>query len=158
DHGGAVFGSLVLKIGRDLTLDHLGVLAVAVPDDRLHLDEVDHALEIGFGADRGLQRNGARAELVLGVGPAHVEGFAGLIHLVGEDDARNVVLVALAPDRLGLRLYALVRVEHAHGAVEHAQRTLHLDGEVHVAWRVDDVQAALLVVTTDPETGRRGRR
>ena len=139
-------------------LDHLGVLAVAVPDDGLHRDEVDHAAEIGFGADRKLQRHGARAELVLDVGEAHVEVGAGLIHLVGEDDARHAVLVALAPDGLGLRLDALVAVEHADGAVEHAQRTLDLDGEVDVAWRVDDVQAALLAVAARPEAGRRSRR
>jgi hypothetical protein len=38
-------------------------------------------------------------------------------------------------------------------AVEHAQRTLHLDGEVDVAGRVDDVEALVL-----PERGGRGRR
>ena len=44
-------------------------------------------------------------------------------------------------------------VEHAHGAVEHAQRTLDFDGEVDVAGRVDDVEALAV-----PEGGRRGRR
>ena len=52
---------------------------------------------------------------------ALVEVGAGLVHLVDEDDARNAVLVALAPDGFGLRLDALVAVEHAHRAVEHAQ-------------------------------------
>src|SRR6185369_13151287 len=45
------------------------------------------------------------------------------------------------------------RVEQRDRAVEHAQRALHLDGEVDVAGRVDDVDA---VVT--PLAGRRGRR
>ena len=45
-----------------------------------------------------------------------------------------------------------LRVEHAHGAVEHAQRTLDLDGEVDVAGGVDDVQALAV-----PERGGRGR-
>ena len=36
DHGGAIFGGLVLEVGGDLALDHLGVLAVAIPDDGLH--------------------------------------------------------------------------------------------------------------------------
>src|SRR6185437_12398428 len=84
---------------------------------------------------------------------AFVEIGAGLIHLVGEDDARNAVLVALTPDGLGLRLDALVAVEHDDGAVEYAQRALDLDGEVDVAGSVDDVQAL-----AGPESGRRGRR
>ena len=78
---------------------------------------------------------------------------AGLVHLVGEDDARNLVLVALAPDGLGLRLDALVAIEHAYGAVEHAQRTLDFDGEVDVAGGVDDVETLAV-----PERGGRSRR
>ena len=35
------------------------------------------------------------------------------------------------------------RVEHGDGAVEHAKRTLHFGGEVHVAGSVDDVHAHL---------------
>ena len=78
---------------------------------------------------------------------------AGLVHLVDEHDARHVILVGLAPDGLGLRLDALVAVEHADGAVEHAQRTLDLDGEIHVAGGVDDVQALVA-----PEAGGRSGR
>jgi len=48
------------------------------------------------------------AETVHDVVEALVEVGAGLIHLVGEDDARNLVLVALAPHGFGLRLDALV--------------------------------------------------
>ena len=36
-----------------------------------------------------------------------------------------------------------IGIEHAYGAVEHAQRALHLDGEVDVAGRVDDVERRL---------------
>src|SRR6516164_1820844 len=83
----------------------------------------------------------ALSETVDDIGQALEEVGAGLVHLVGEYDARNPVLVALAPHGLGLWLDALVGVEHAHGAVEHAQRTLDFDGEVDVAGSVDDVQA-----------------
>ena len=84
---------------------------------------------------------------------AHVEVGADLVHLVDEHDARNVVAVGLAPDGFGLGLDALVAVEHGDGAVEHAQRALDLDGEVHVPGGVDDVEAVVV-----PEGGRRGRR
>ena len=45
------------------------------------------------------------------------------------------------------------RVEHDHAAVEHAQRALHLDREVDVAGRVDDVD--LVVVPLDRWSPRR---
>src|ERR1700752_1003407 len=62
-----------------------------------------------------------------------------------------MIFVTLAADRLGLRLDALVRIEHAYRTVEHAQRTLHLDGEVDVAGGVDDVQTLAV-----PERGGGG--
>jgi hypothetical protein len=68
-----------------------------------------------------------------------VEVGAGAVHLVDEADARHAVLVGLAPHGLGLRLDAGDPVEHRDRAVEHAQRALHLDGEVDVAGGVDDV-------------------
>ena len=70
----------------------------------------------------------------------HVEEVgAHAVHLVDEDDARDFVLVGLAPDGLGLRLHRGDRVEQRDQAVEHAQRALDLDREVHVARRIDDV-------------------
>ena len=74
---------------------------------------------------------------------AAIEVGADAVHLVREDDARHAVPVGLAPHRLGLRLDAGHRVEQRHRAVEHAQRALHLDREVHVAGRIDDVDAVL---------------
>ena len=70
---------------------------------------------------------------------ATVEVGADPVHLVDVGDPRHVVLVGLAPDRLGLRLDAGDRVEQRDRAVEHAQRALDLDGEVDVPGRVDDV-------------------
>ena len=108
-------------------------------------------LKFDLGADRQLDADRTAADLGVDLLDAAEEVGADLVHLVDEHDARHVVLVGLAPDGLGLRLDALVAVEHADRAVEHAQRTLDLDGEVDVAGRVDDVEA--LVV---PEGGRRG--
>ena len=120
---------------------------------RLHADQIDEALEVVLRADRQLDGDRLGAEALHDVVEALEEIGARLVHLVGEDDARNLVLVALAPDRLGLRLDALVGIEHAYRAVEHAQRALDLDGEIDVAGGVDDVEALAV-----PEGGRRGRR
>ena len=148
DQLAAILDSLILQLGRDLFFAVGSAESLAVPDDRLHLDEVDHALEVALRADRQLKADGLAGHAVDDVGHALEEVGAGLVHLVDEHDTRNVVLVGLAPDGLGLGLDTLVAVENADGAVEHAQRTLDFDGEVDVAGGVDDVQA--LVV---PEAG-----
>ena len=128
-------------------------LGVAAPHEGPHLDQVDDADEVALGADRQLEHERLRAEALDDRVDGEVEVGAELVHLVDEADARHVVLVGLAPDRLGLGLDALLAVEDGDGAVEHAQRTLDLDREVDVAGGVDDVD--LVVV---PEAGHGGRR
>ena len=78
---------------------------------------------------------------------------AGAVHLVHEGDARNAVALGLAPDRLGLRLDAGDRVEDGDRAVEDAQASLHLDRKVHVAGRINNVDAIVA-----PRRRRRRRR
>ena len=153
NHLVAVFLGLIEHVGRNVDVLVLGAEGFVVPHHALHAHQVDQAFVGLLGADRQLDRHRLGAEARLDVFNAFEEVGADLVHLVGEDDARNLVLVALAPDRLGLRLDALVGVEHDDGAVEHAQRTLYLDGEVDVAGRVDDVEALFI-----PERGGRGRR
>ena len=116
-----------------------GAELLAVPDQGLHLDQVDQADEVGLGADRQLDRAGVGAQHLDDRVVRHVEIGADAVHLVDEDDARDVVLVRLAPDGLGLRLDALHAVEADDRAVEDAQRALDLGREVDVAGGVDDV-------------------
>ena len=79
--------------------------------------------------------------------PDHLDGLGELgphaVHLVDEGDAGHAVAVGLPPHGLGLGLDALDGRKQRHGSVENAERTLHLDREVHVARRVDDVDAAV---------------
>ena len=143
------------ELARDV--EHLELRAFGVvaerPDLRVHLDEVDHAAELALGADRKLHHGGRCREAVLHHVDATEEVGADAVHLVDETDARHVVLVGLAPHRLGLRLHAGDRVEHRDRAVEDTQRALDLDREVDVAGRVDDVDLAVA-----PFAGGRGRR
>ena len=127
----------------DLDVFLFGAELVLV-DDRLHRDEVDDALEVALGADRQLDRHGVGAEAIDHRLHALVEVGADAVHLVDVGDARDVVLVGLAPDGLRLGLDAGDRVEQRDRAVEHAQRALDLDREVDVAGRVDDVDAVVL--------------
>ena len=148
-----IFFSLIQHVCRDVGDVELRTERLVVPDDRLHLHEVDHALERAFRADRQLDRNRLRAETLHDVVETLEEVGAGLVHLVREHDARDFILVALAPDGFGLRFDALVAVKHDDSAVEHAQRTLDFDGEVHVARGVDNVETLV-----GPECGGRGGR
>ena len=132
---------LVLQIRRDLFVMIVGAETVIVPNHGLHADQVDQTLQARFRADRDLDRNGLHAQAVADGLDALVEVGTDLVHLVDEHDPGNVVAVSLAPHGLGLGLHALVAVQHRHRAVEDAQGAFHLDGEVHVAGGVDDVQA-----------------
>ena len=115
-----------------------------VPDQRLHLDQVDDADEVALHADRELDDGDGGAQAVLDHVDATGEVGADAVHLVDEADARHFVLVGLAPHRLGLGLDAGDGVEDGDGAVEDAQRALDLDGEVDVAGRVDDVDPVVV--------------
>ena len=104
-------------------------------------------------ADRPGDDHRAGAQAVDHHVDAALEVRAGAVHLVDEADARHVIFVGLAPHGFGLRLDAGDGIEHGHRAVQHAHGTLDLDGEVHMAGRVDDVDAVIF-----PEAGRRGGR
>ena len=143
---------LLGELGRNL--GRLELLAeVVLVDDRLHLDEVDDAGERVLLADRDLHGHGVRAEAIAHRLHGGEEVRAGAVHLVDEGDARNLVLVRLPPDGLGLRLDAGDRVEDGDRAVEDAEAPLDLDRKVHVPGRIDDVDPMVA-----PERRRRSRR
>ncbi len=147
----AIFLRLRLECGRNLFVVIFRPESFFLPDDGLHAQKVDHALEVRLGADRQLDADRPAADLGVDLLDTTEEVGADLVHLVDEHDARHAVFVGLAPDGFRLRLDALVAVEDADRAVEHAQGPLDLDGEVDVAGRIDDVET--LVV---PEGGGRG--
>ena len=64
-------------------------------------------------------------------------------------------MVRLAPHGLGLRLNTTLGAHNGHTAVQHAQRALHFDSEVHVTRGVDDVDTGLgeLVLGSLPVAG-----
>src|SRR6185312_9039972 len=105
--------------------------------------QIDDAFKALFRSDRQLDGQRIAAQTRADLVHATREVRAGAIHLVHEGDARHAVAVHLPPHRLRLRLHARYRAEQRDGRIEHAQRALHLDGEVDVAGRVDDVDAVL---------------
>ena len=139
-----------LQFGRNLLDAHL--LAVGpVEIVGLHRDQIDDAVEIVFLADGPLHEQGVAAHLL-----AHLpDDFFGIgadaVHLVDEGQARHVVALHLAVDGERLRLHAPHAAQHQNRAVQHAQAALHLDREIDVAGRVDQVDRVSL-----PGDGRGG--
>src|SRR3990167_1370176 len=131
------------QLGGDLAVVELHALRGLVPDDRLHLDEVDHTGELVFGTDRDHDGHGVRLQAHLHLVDDLEEVGAGAVHLVDEGQARHLVLIGLAPDRLGLRLHTAHGAIHHAGTVEHAHRALDFNREVDVPGGVDDVDAVL---------------
>src|SRR5690606_16948877 len=115
--------------------------------------QVNDTDEFMLGADRQLHDQWLSTKALDDGFHGEVEVCTHLVHLVDEADAWNVVLVSLAPYGLGLRLNAFLAIKYCNGAIEHAKRALHLNGEVNVARGVNDVD--LVVV---PEAGHGGRR
>src|SRR6202795_4681391 len=116
------------------------------PHDHFLLNEIDDADEIIFAAEGKLQRYGVRAKTLADGADYVVEVRAHAVHFVDEADARNAVLVGLAPDGYRLRLHASDGVEHADRAVEDAQGALNFHGKINVAGRINNVDAIFLVV------------
>ena len=130
-----------------------GAHGLVLPDDRLHVDQIDDAFELVFLADGNLNRDGLGIEALADGIDGMLEIRTHLVHLVDEANSRDAVLVGLTPDCFRLRLHAVHRVKHRDRAVEHAQRALDFGREIHVAGRINNVDANVA-----PGAGGRGGR
>lgn len=76
--------------------------------------------------------------------PHLLQGSSGVgahsVQLVDEGEEGDAVAFHLSVYRHGLTLDASHRAQNQHGSIQHAQRTLHLDGEVHVTCEAHRVQ------------------
>ena len=64
---------------------------------------------------------------------------SGSVHFIDERDTRDLVPVCLFPYRFRLWFDAANGAKDRNCSVEHTKGTLHFDGEVNVAWSVDDI-------------------
>ncbi len=86
-----------------------------------------------------------------------IEIGADAVHLVDKGNARDAIFVGLAPYGFGLGLDASHRVEHGHRTIQYSQRAFHFYRKVHVARRIDNVDAVHLVEPLPGSSGGRGR-
>ncbi len=146
EHLVAVFLSLCDEVCRNLLDGVLSAHCLVVPEDGLHVDQVDNALECLFSADRDLDGKRIGAEHILDLADNLEEVGSGAVHFVYVTDTGHIVFVGLTPDSLALGLNATHCAESSHCSVEHTQRTFHLHGEVDVPRSVDKIDLILLVV------------
>ena len=122
-----------------------GAAAVGV-EDRGVVEEVDDAAELGFLADRELERRHARPELLLELVERARERRPFPVELVDEERPREPEIARHPPHDLGLHLDALDRRHHEDGQVGGAERGGDVGDEVGVARRVEHVDLDALVL------------
>ena len=125
------------------------------------LQKIYDALEVALGPDVQLNGDRASGQTFMDGSQGFLEARAHPVELVDEADARHVVFVRIVPVGLGLGLHAGHSVENHHRAVQNAQRTLHLHGEVDVSRSIDEIDAMFvslvaLAVGRYPKSGGRG--
>ena len=147
-------GLHVVRNLADIEIVADGLVVVVVV--RLIIYKVYDSFEFILRTDRQNDRKRRSAEVLLDLAAYGEEIGARAVHLVDVTDTRHVVFVGLTPNGLRLGLHAAHGAEGSHGAVQHAQRTLHLDGEVDVSRSVDQVDL-ILVILVVPECGRSRR-
>ena len=115
---------------------------VAREGHSLHGHQVDDALEALRGAHVHLDRHDVQAELLPHIPADPLRVGAGTpVHLVDERNPRHAVPLHLLIDGEGLALHAADGAQDHDRSIEHAERPLDLDSEVHVAGRIDQVDA-----------------
>ena len=123
-----------------------------------HGHQVDDTLEGILSADRQLDRDCIALEAIL----HHLDNIEEIrahdVHLVDERHTRDMIVVRLMPNGLRLRLYAALCAEYGHRTIKDTQGALNLNGEVHVARGVDDVDTMFRVLLTGTGPVAGGRR
>ena len=115
-----------------------------MPQDGLHLNEVNHALEGLLSADRQLDSNRIGTQHIVHLADYLEEVGTRAVHLVHVTDTGNVIFLGLMPYGLRLGLYAAYGAERGDSTVKDAERTLYLHGEIDVAWSIDQVELVFL--------------
>src|SRR5690606_32681225 len=109
----APFVAHIHQIGGNVAVFELHALGGFIPVDGLHLNEVHHASELVFSADRHHDGHRAGLQAQLHAFDDLEEVGAGTVHLVHKGQTGHLVLVRLAPHGFGLGLHA------THGAIDH---------------------------------------
>src|SRR5215469_7605830 len=114
------------------------------PYNHFLFEKIDASDEVVFSAEGKLEGNGVGSEALAHGADGVVKVSAHLVHLIDERETRNAILVRLAPHGFRLRLHAGNGIKNRDGSVKNAQRTLHFHRKVHVAGRINNIDAVFL--------------
>ena len=146
-------GGLVLIVGGDLEFLKSNAQGFFPPPDGPQAQKVDDALEVLFFAPGDGEDQGMGSQLLPQGLQRRRKICPHAVHFVNESQLGDPVLVRLVPDGFGLGLHPAHRVEDPDGPVQHPQGPFHLDGEIHVARGVDDVDDAALPLAGSDRRG-----
>src|SRR4029077_6171102 len=127
------------------------------PNNYFFFQEIDNTDEIVFAAEGKLEGNGVGPEALPNGADDVVEIRSHAVHLVYKTDARHAIFIRLAPYGFRLRLNARNGIEHAHRAVQNAQRTFNFHRKINVARRINDIDAIFLAEAVPGSRRRRAR-
>src|SRR5690606_28150781 len=155
DHLLAPLIGKTLQLRRNILVLELHTLGRLIPDNGFHLDQINHTSKAVFSADWNNYRNRVRLQARLHLVNHLEEVGASTVHLVNKGKAWHLMFVGLAPYRLGLGLNTAHRTINHACAIQYAHGTLNLNGEVHVARGINDIDAMLRAgyIHAPPETG-----
>ena len=145
-----IFGNVVRHICRHILNLVIQWITGFVPDPSLLSQNVNDTLEAILLPDWQGHDQRFGCKHVLDLFDHALEVSADAIQLVDENDPRNFGFIGVAPVRLGLRLNPARPTKDSDTTIQHLERTIDFDREVHVPGRIDNVQAVIL-----PETARR---
>ena len=134
----------VLHVGWDFNGVPVFAELVFVVDVSNHLNQVDHTGEFVFGTNWHLDWKRRNVQAFLDGLNGVVEVGPHLVHLVSEDQPRNVEVVGLTPNGFSLWFNTGLGIKNGYSTVEHPEGTFNFDSEVHVSWGVDDVDPGIL--------------
>ena len=105
--------------------------------------QIHNAAQIPLCANGKLDREGIGPQAGFDLLVDTQEVGAGAVHFVDKDHAWHLVAVRLTPDRFRLGLDTAHGAEHGNDPIQNPHGALHLNGEVHVAGGVDDIDAVV---------------
>ena len=144
--------AILLSLFDHIFGDGLGthiIAHVVVVDLSVHIDQVNDTTEGILLTDGQLDGHAVGVQTIVQHLDAAEEVSTHGVHLVDVHHTGDFVLISLTPDGLRLRLDTALSSQNGHRTVQNAQGTLDLNGEVHVARSVDDVDAVTVLLERD---------
>src|SRR6056297_579548 len=105
-HELAIFLGFFFKVFRNLNNFIFSTKRLIIPNNAIHVNEINNALKILFSSDRNLDRNWISTELLTHLIDNIVKVSTGTVHLIHKCHTGHFILVGLTPNSFGLRLYS----------------------------------------------------